>query len=75
MHSLSEQLQQWATGQNLNPYRITQLIAAETDPTNREFKRIQKRWERVLNGENFRVQDIEADMELLGLKLRLVDLR
>lgn len=75
MPSLTTQLQQWATDQNLNAYRISQLIASETDPSGTERRRVQKRWERVLKGENFRMQDIESDMASLGLGLRLVDFR
>ena len=73
MPSLTQQLQQWAASQHLTPYRISQLIAAETDPTNAERKRIEQRWFRVLKGENFRLQDVELDLATLGVSLRLVD--
>ena len=71
--TLTQQLQQWAASQNLTPYRISQMIAAETNPTNAERKRIEQRWFRVLNGKNFRLQDVESDLALLGVSLRLVD--
>ena len=70
---LSSQLQAWAAAQSLTPYRISQMISAETDPTETERKRIEQRWFRVLRGDNFRLQDVESDLAWLGVHLQLVD--
>lgn len=69
---LSSQLQAWAAAQNLTPYRISQMISAETDPTETERKRIEQRWFRVLRGDNFRIQDVEKDLDWLGVHLCLI---
>jgi len=71
--TLTQQLQAWAAAQNLTPYRISQLISAETDPTETERKRIEQRWFRVLRGDNFRLQDVESDLAWLKVHLQLVD--
>lgn len=69
--SLSIQLIQFARRLNLTAYGISMLVAAETDPTKKQRQSCEKRWQRVLGGENFRVKDVEKDLNALGYRLRV----
>lgn len=72
MAKLSTQLINLVGELNLTAYGISQLIAAETDCSEQERKAIMRRWHRVLAGDNFRLQDIEKDLDHLGYGLRIV---
>ena len=53
-------------------YQIAQMIAAETDPGNAEFRRTQKRWERWLKGGSLTtIENMQKDLKSLGLELKL----
>ena len=66
------QLQGVVTSLNLTPYGISQVIAAETDPSNRERMACEKRWQSWLKGEGLRTLiKLESDLNALGYNLEI----
>ena len=72
MDSIYTQIQKVATSLNLTAYGISQFIAAETDPTNRERMACEKRWQSWLKGEGLRTLiKLEADLDALGYSIEI----
>ena len=59
----------------LTAYQIAQIISAETDPTTKEFKRINQRWQRWLKGESLgSLKALEEDLDSLGFEIVIKEL-
>ena len=72
MPNILAQLQGVAQSLGLTPYGISQVIAAETDLTNRERMACEKRWQSWLKGEGLRTLiKLEADLNALGYSLEI----
>lgn len=72
MPKITDQIRGVAIALNLTPYGISQMIAAETDPTTPERKRIEKRWQRWTQGEGLgTLKALEVDLKALGYSLKI----
>lgn len=72
MPSITDQIRSIPIALNLTPYGISQSIAAETDPSTPERKRIEKRWQRWSQGEGLgTLKSLESDLNALGYSLKI----
>lgn len=54
-------------------YQMAQMLSAEHDYTNQEFRTAQQRWQRWLSGSSLKtVEQMAADLESLGLEIRIM---
>jgi hypothetical protein len=72
MPNITDQIRGVPIALNLTPYGISQMIAAETDPTTPERKRIEKRWQRWTQGDGLgTLKNLEADLNALGYRITI----
>lgn len=71
--SLSEQLNLLIREElGMNPYSVSTLLAQRRGLTEDKDRRaIERRWQRVTKGDNFRLQEVERDLIDLGYVLSI----
>ena len=71
--SIGQQLSDIAKTHQLTGYQIAQIVCAETDPDNKTFHQIKKRFERWLSGQNLKAfEDLERYLWHLDYEVKIV---